>query len=628
MFHRYFLMFCSLSIISLLAACEASGPTIIPGPDAVTSQTDSAQSSVTPELLITSPQRGTWLTRSDLPTSTPLKVQGSIIHPEATSAIITINKVQATNSQGDFTHTLSPKDGINIVSARVETVDGERAVDGRAFIYGDFNTPAIPLPDAVKVHANPSFLDDNDPDLDDVASIAEAVISNPGSLSGVLEPIDTSFAILTPTAVSLNDVDLDILPIEGALRFEATVDGFRLDANIAGKGELDTLLFGQASISSSTLQLTLVLSASVVDGVPDVRVDYTDLVMEDFELQSEAIDSLVEEYPALGSALVEGSTLDTLVKDYVSDTFEDIVSSLFRDLLAGFLESFAYDTAFGEAPRLFVNLTLSTVAITKEGLDIGLSAAVSSPTAPAVPIDPDRSGSLATPYIEPEGIVSDAPVWFMIDDDLLNQVAYAYWTGGVMTGLDLAGADLEVLDQAALPKVFSPLARVEIDTLLPPTVTAQLETNTDYPFLIGIGDVLVTIHTENGRRFACSLNAETGFWLDFLDSTSLAPAIDTSPRNMTLAVGCDDVPPGFDPGSVAALLRVGIPPLLRNAASDFKYPLPELPIGEFIPIETLSNATLAFSSLNGQVVGTDGKLVLIEASPVLNLLGASPTPTR
>ena len=218
-------------------------------------------------------------------------------------------------------------------------------------------------------------------------------------------------------------------------------------------------------------------------------------------------------------------------------------------------------------------------------------------------------------------ITSDAPVWFLIDDDLLNQVAYAFWNGGAMTGLDLTGDDLDAFDQDALPKVFSPLARVEVDTLLPPTLTTKTEDLSTFPFLIGVGDMLLTIHTENGRRFACSLNAETGFWLEFIEGSSLAPLIDTSPRNMNLAVGCDDVPEGYDPGSVAALLRVGLPPLLRNAASEFVYALPGLPIGEFLTIETLSSATLAFSSLSGKVVGPDARLVLIESSPELRLDG-------
>ena len=192
-----------------------------------------------------------------------------------------------------------------------------------------------------------------------------------------------------------------------------------------------------------------------------------------------------------------------------------------------------------------------------------------------------------------------------------------------MTGLDLQGDKLSVINPAELPQVFSPLTRLEVDTLLPPTLTARSGDDGTFPFLIGLGDVLLTLHTQTGRRFECSLNAETGFWIDFTDNAAIVPLLDTSPRNMNLAVGCDDVPAGFDPGSVAALLRIGLPPLLRNAASDFSYPLPELPLGNFIPLESLKDTTLAFSSMSAQVVGEERRTLLIQAFPTLNFTGST-----
>ena len=72
-------------------------------------------------------------------------------------------------------------------------------------------------------------------------------------------------------------------------------------------------------------------------------------------------------------------------------------------------------------------------------------------------------------------------------------------------------------------------------------------------------------------------------WLliDFNDNAAIVPLLDTSPRNMNLAVGCDDVPAGFDPGSVAASSHWA--PTTASKRCGGLFVPTELPLGNFTP---------------------------------------------
>ena len=106
--------------------CESTGPTIIAAPDTETSAPieDAATPSVSPELFVTTPARGTWLTRDDLPAGTSIEIQGTMTHPESDSGLA-IERAHFLHFKG-FTQAITPKRA----STSSVRVDGGRRAGG------------------------------------------------------------------------------------------------------------------------------------------------------------------------------------------------------------------------------------------------------------------------------------------------------------------------------------------------------------------------------------------------------------------------------------------------------------------------------------------------------------------
>ena len=81
---------------------------------------------------------------------------------------------------------------------------------------------------------------------------------------------------------------------------------------------------------------------------------------------------------------------------------------------------------------------------------------------------------------------------------------------------------------------------------------------------------------------------------------------------------CTEAPGGVDPGSVAALIRLMIPPALRHFNKDQPgLPIPAAPIGSLLSVESLKDHRLVMTSMEVRNDGAEGHFLVFEGHGVL-----------
>ncbi len=596
-----------LCFATLVGACGSTDETVV-ATDVATADPGQPVAPKTPPVLVeVEPARGTWIAAG-----TPLTVSGRAQGGTGAVDIVKVGGDPAIFDGERFTHDPVLNDGVNLVGIRAETDDGERAVDGRAFFHGDVHPVGAVLPGALRVFMGPQFLDDDEADLDDVAGLVEATILNDEVLSGFLDPIETQVGTIDASVIQIESAECDLETTQGELIIELAANNAHIEFVLEGSG-LGSLLSGPGTLDVERIDVTLFLAVEVTDGKATASVPLANVELTGFDVELESFDEVDEDLSAL---------LEEFARDYVEQTFQELAVDRVGGLVEDFLDGFDVDLAYGESTPIDINATLADVQVSHSGVNLIMDASMSSPLGSGVPFGP-LSGSLVTKSTPPEPFVSSAPVAFLVDDDLINQFLFAFWYGGGMSKIEVNAANADELgfDLSGLPDVFQPLEKLEIDTLLPMTVHPRTLDQDDLEYEVALGEFHMTFTKQGGKRFALSVNTRTGFWLDLDPGTSLLkPLIDVRPAKMLLYVGCYDAPSNFDPGSVASLIRIGFPPLLRRASEQFDFTLPGLPVGEFVSLASLADKEIGFRDLTAKTVGPEGNLLMLEAEPVLRPL--------
>ena len=557
------------------------------------------------------PARGAWFALGD-----SVMVSGTVAATTAPIESVAVGGTEAERSGASFATTVEPVPGINLVGVRVESSDGERTVDGRAFFYGQVHPVGETIENALYMHLSPEFLDDDDPDPDDIAGVTEQIMSSPGALDGLNKPLDTEFATMTPTAIGLGGVAVDIDPVmgtaepgagdaKGELRLVLTITELHMEYDLVGKGLLEAFLTGPGLMDAEVAEVTLLVLLQMGDEGLEAKVTHASVDLSGFSVYSEKLPSLSEQ-----------EDLVAMLREYVEDEVEEMAASMIGELLVGFLESFAYDSTFGTDPAIDISVRLGGIRVATHGVNLDFDVTASTTIAPGIPFGP-LAGSLKTPSTPPEDNFSTWPVAIVFDDDAINQLAFTLWFGGLLGGIDAAPADVPAADFSGLPEVFQPLSRVKMDTLLPPTLGPRTLDQDDYPYELNLGEFLLTFETETGKTFAMSINARAGLDLEQQDDGRIELRLDTRPKFVELQVGCYTVPEGFDAGNIAALMRIGIPPLLRELSDQVVFETPALPLDQLAPLESLKGKVIAFPELDSRIIGPEKNLFLLEGTPVL-----------
>ena len=161
---------------------------------------------------------------------------------------------------------------------------------------------------------------------------------------------------------------------------------------------------------------------------------------------------------------------------------------------------------------------------------------------------------------------------------------------------------------------------------LPPTLmTAEQR---DFPFDMALGELTLTLDVGTEKHFNCSLHIRAGVDLSGGDDGQIHLRMDNRARKITIAAAVRELPPGLDPGDIAALLQLVFPALLgqTNAVlpglSIPNVNLANLPV--LSEVSEFSGKVMALTSPDVKRTGDGGGYVVFEGG--VTLKDAPPAP--
>ena len=547
-------------------------------PDATSEPAPALAPIVVPQMVITAPDRGAFTGSGD-----SIEVAGKVTQGSAPFTKLTVNgqNIDISAKGGDFDGKIPVIPGINLIGTRVDASDGGRAVDGRAVMAGDTWDPAEPLGSTVKMQLGPDALDDDRPDVDDLAAVAEAVMADPTLLrSFVGYEVPTEYYTITLSDAEMGISNVDIESGNGEMLVEVEVEDLWVAFDIAGVDWYDWLATtGEAGATTATLSLVLELEAD--DGEVTATPVSTSVRLSGFWLTVDWFPDSMEDDLADWTQ----ATLEETVADAVTEQIEALVGE--------YLSAFAADFSFS---GFDMHLALASLRCAEDGLRLTLDAWVDFTTK----IDmPRGAGSLRTDGDGPAfPLTTTEPFAAAADDDLIHQLLFAFWAGGSTSGIEFDGLTLQAL-AGEIPPPLGPVELARIDVNLP--VTIGKPTYDDMDLDLSIGEMRLKITREDGQKIDASVNLRTGATVGIDDDGEVGIELDPRPAYMTIEVGMEDTPKGLDPGDMAALVRLSVPPLLGTIASF----MPDIPVPD-IPLDSFSD------SLRGQSLGIADPAVRVD----------------
>lgn len=528
----------------VLAACTPEAPARLPPPPEL------------PTLRVDSPARASFLPEGDV------VVTGQAIAGTGDLAGLTVGGAPAQmDADGSFSVTLPAEPGILSFGIRVEDSLGERAVDGRSVQVGRTHDAGQWLSEAVAMQMGPETLDDDAPDIDDFARVSELIVEDPAfgaDFVGATIPSD-SYEV-TITSFAMDSAGVDLVSRDGALDNDVTLYGVHTEFDayvnslfitVSGWAEMDLVLDTELRLVNTADGVEVeVISASATT----TRFDW------DVAWVPEFIESLMQDDVRLA------------IEAEMSQQASDRVGAMFAEALAGF----ELDQTFGPAEEVSLSLKLARAEAADEGLLLWLDARA---VAQDVTRDlPPGAGSLRTDFTGTTlPIQTTRPFVTAIDDDFFNQLLFAFWAGGGMSGQTISREQLMLMAGGDLPAPLGPVSEAQLDLHLPPVI---MPPSGELVIDLAIGEFHLGIDREDGERLEASLNIRAPASLAS-ESGGLSLMLDNRPAYMPVHAGMLAYPEALDPGDLASLFRLTTPTLMGQSSALFPaLPAIELPVGE------------------------------------------------
>ena len=532
-----------------------------------------------PMIEVQSPARGSFIEGGQAVTLSGTLTQGSA----PIERLLLDGEEIPFESDGRFSLAFEPTPGVNVIGLRVEDSGGERAVEGLSFHYAGDNEPAAVIPDAVRMKIGPELLDDDKPDLDDVAAILQLVISDPALTDGIVGmTIENDSYDVVVAGFSFDDVDIDIDPQDGELPVLATLDDVELAFDVFGKGGYSWL----STQGTGTCTEVIVLVRLEPTGGVDIEVVEAAATLHGFELEIDWVPGFIESW-------IEGWAQET-----IEEQLESTVLEMSDGVIGQYLEAYAVDLDLTGSASL--TLTLSGLDVSEDGLLLTLDG-VAEGTGGSIP---DTAGSTRTSEAAPTWPIDRSlPFVVAIDDDLVDQVLFAFWATGALR-LEFGAVEIAVLAGEPLPAPLGPVENLVLDFQLPPVIRPGDE---EHGMVLQLGEFVMDITRSDGEKVTASINVLAGGDL-VQDGEALGVQLDDRPAYVAVDVGMLATPEGLDPGDVASLFRLMTPTLIGSAA-DFMpgVPLPVIPLEDFGNLDELEGryVRIAVYGKNAKIYSAD-----------------------
>ncbi|MCB9728535.1 MAG: hypothetical protein H6744_18815 [Deltaproteobacteria bacterium] len=451
-----------------------------------------------PQITITSPARAaTLLSPPNLVT-----VSGTVSSGAGPITSLLVNGQPAFLSGGSFSQFVQGRIGGNtLIIEATDSFGSTRKIVQSYLMANAYATPSIGPPLAgmvdpgVGVFLGQEVIDDGNhgAPADDIATILELVLKgfDLGALIPSNKPFDTFSLLGIDTDIwvkNINDSGRTLSLISGNNGLALTAKMSGLSAGICatpkgGKCSDFLAINGTLSASAIVIKATVVLNVNT----------------STHALEPQLIDVVVD---VQGLNVSLGVLVDWLI-DFFEPTLETTVEDGFKDQLVGIIEpllkdaltALAFDTSFdlpslnpnGGTVPLALKTDFAAAKTTPAGMTLELRAGAFAP--PIITVPAGNRGSLLRrgcgTNIQKLFYNQADPLELVLSDDLLNELLYSAWRGGLLEfdvppslfeGVDLSGFGVSDLS-------------IKVRGLLAPTIS---DCNPDSELIVHIGDLQVS----------------------------------------------------------------------------------------------------------------------------------------
>ncbi len=462
--------------------------------------------STPPLISITSPERGETLAQGTL-SPMDVSVEGLVVDDVSPITMVRLNgetvEVGGEDLSVDLSQIHSSRWGLSVVTAEAEDECGNFGVRAQSYLRSpsyydaaDEGGASGPVSQGIAARLNQTVLDDEKRgDLNDLASLAQAVVANTDLNAAMPEVLgvspdedgdgnidlvhyncgvwteeneNTGYKVWKTGDFVAGDVDFEYLrAVNGGVHLRMSMDNVYLPLGLYGNwdagcfGDADVTVFGAVSVSSARLEATVMLSLEGSDpavSMEDVTVNLVDPYV-DLDFESRFLEWMIEG--------VLNAVLNSL-KGQVEDILGAQLSDAIGPLLKSFLGDFSIATAIEIPEPIGMTLQLGSGLdylqfAGPEGSgygDLGLYTQV-YPSARGASIPADARGAIRRGGERPE--FGDSYAFGVgLKDDLINQVLWAAWYGGALDIADAGGllgqdmGDISLSFEALSPPVMMP----------------------------------------------------------------------------------------------------------------------------------------------------------------------------
>lgn len=417
------------------------------------------------------------------------------------------NQPVALDAQGNFQMTFPTNWGINLIEGTVADAAGNSRGFAQSFEYseyyrraGDNRISTGRLGDALAVYIGQAVLDDNNSDVDDLATIARLAIQQADLNALIPDPAtnyhsDCSVWFVTITGdlrLWVDDVRfgtpiIDITAINGGLRLRAEIPNLHVDLHTTG----DVCDVG-IGVSGNATATRAVITGDILISRSGTNINVT-MPTASVQLTGFGLDL---EFPSIIDWAIDGiiSLFHGVIADELEDALVDVIRGEVPPVVDDFLSSVALDTQLAlPAPlslTLGVDSRLGMVDFATGRGQLGFDTTI-----------------YATGTISPEplgGILQDGRPFPQFSGarafgvgvayDLINQALYSAWYGGALD-LDLAQFIPGNLSNNGNPVTLEAVAH----GLLPPVIVPT--NDPQWPIELQIGDLELTVNLDGVPGF-------------------------------------------------------------------------------------------------------------------------------
>jgi len=481
---------------------------------------------------------------------------------------------------------VQPHVGLNVIEVRALSSLGGESNVVQAYIYAhDYQPVAQALAAGATLYTAPEVWDDDDlSDVDDVATVVDLILDGidlEQVLPDTLGEFDFAWCSyeLTLTSFSIGDPDVELTPVDGALRIVITYPDIVADLHAEGGG------FGcvdnDPHVTADSIQIALHLSFwTEPDGTVGVSMSNEAAVLENLDVTLSGVAGflfnwLVDFFEDNVTSMIEAQVVDQLAQ--------------FPTLLASAIESMAVNVPLNlnspVAGPTSLDLTgqISDIDFDDSGGEFDISVAV---TTPSKGTSYDALGSVLRQSCAGWGgdlsFPKASPLEFGISDDVINQALLSLWWAG---GLDGSAMSF-VPNDDAFAQYGTTLDSLEVTFLLPPVLS---DCGPD-GLTLSAGDIRIdAVASIAGNAFDLAGYASIVLTAQAVLVEGVAGAEVGIKIGQPVFVGVElsEVPEPMKPVQPLVqyvVMEHALPPLLESVTGQIltSYPIPALPLDGFL----------------------------------------------